>query len=301
MEKQKVAFIGSGIIGSGLAVNAMMHGYPTTLQTRSRVEVMKNRVAKILSVMVENNVCTQEEADAAAARATYTTSVEEAVTGAFFIQESGPERLELKRELYAQIEAACPEDALICSSTTALLPTPLQEGSKHPERILVGHPYHPSYLLPLIEICGSEKNSPETIEKAKAIYTDMGKLPIVCLKEARGLVANTMSWSVLHDAKNAVLNGLCSVEDADKALMYGPGMRMALTGQLLTIALGVEGGYRAMTSKYSGNADPDAEKIAAGLDEEMANRPAELGRNEVEIGDFRDKMIVMLLKAQNML
>ena len=301
MEKGKVAFIGSGIIGSGLAVNAMLHGYPTTLQTRSQVEKMKNRVAHILALFVENKVITQAEADAAAALATYTTSVEEAVTGAFFVQESGPENVETKVALYAEMEKYLADDAIIGSSTTAFMPTDLQKEARVPERILVGHPYHPSYLLPLVEICGGEKTSAEAIEKAKQFYESIGKVVIISKKEASGYVVNRVNWAAYAEAKKTVEEGFCSVEDIDKAIMYGPGMRMAVTGQLLTISLGIEGGIRGSAAKYGGVTSEADEALAQGVDDEIANRPKEIGNTVDTVADFRDKVLIEILRLQNML
>lgn len=299
--KKKAAFIGSGMIGSGLAVNAMMHGYETWLQTRSQVDKVKGRVAHIFDVMVENGICTREEADGYAKLATYTTSVEDAVAGAAFIQESGPENLETKKGLLAQIEATCDADAIIASSTSQLLPSDLQEGALHPERILVGHPYHPSYLLPLVELCGGKQTAQWCIDRAVCFYEEIGKVALVCKKEVSGYIVNRLSWAALNEARKTVWDGCCSVEDMDKAIMYGPGLRMAITGQILSVSLGVEGGVRAQLAKYGKEPTPQMEIIASGVDEEIANRPEGIGNTVDAIGDFRDKAIVEILRLQNML
>ncbi len=299
--KKKVAFIGSGLIGSGLAVNALLHGYEVALQTRSRVELMKTRVDHILNVFVENELCSAEEAAECLERACFTTSIEEACEGAFFIQESGPEALETKLALIGQIEDAAASDAIISSSTSKKMPSELQTGAQHPERILVGHPYHPSYLLPLVEVCGSENTDQAVVKDAVAFYESIGKLPIVCAKERYGLLVNKASWDVLNDAKAAVFDGCCSVEDMDKAIMFGPGLRMALTGQIMTIALGVEGGARAQAAKYGRVPSHDDEVIADGVDEEMADRPEEIGRDEESVSAFRDRAIIEILRMQKML
>ena len=303
MQKHKVAFIGCGIIGAGLAVNAMMHGYPVTMVdlTEPLLDKARQRVADILGIMVRNSVCTQAEADGYAASASYTTSIQEAVADAKVIQECVPEKLEIKHDTYAQVERCCDADAVIASSTTAMLPSDLQEGAIHPERILVAHPYNPSYLLPLIELCGGKQTSQEALERAKAFYEDIGKVAIICRKEVSGYIVNRASWAVLREARETVVQGCCSVEDMDKAIMYGPGLRMAITGQLLTISLGVEGGMRAQAAKYGLDPKPDDELIASGVEEELANRPAELGSDEAGACAFRDKMIIEILRLQNMI
>jgi carnitine 3-dehydrogenase len=301
MEKKKVAFIGSGIIGSGLAVNALLHGYPATLQTRSQTEKMKDRVARILFTAEKNGICSREEATEAATRARFTTSVEEAAAGAFFVQESGPENLDVKKELCGRIESVCDANAIIASSTTALLPSLLQEGAKKPERILVGHPFHPSYLLPLVEICGGKQTDPAAVAGAKAFYESIGKVALVCQKEVSGYIVNRVNWAAFEEAKKTVLEGICSVEDMDKAIMFGPGLRMAILGQLLTISLGIEGGYRGGAAKYGKEPSPDDESLAVGIEKAIANRPEALGNTEDEIQDFRDGAIVEVLRLQGML
>jgi carnitine 3-dehydrogenase len=302
MEKRKVAFVGSGLIGSGLAVNAILHGYQATLQTRSQMEKMKSRVAHILEIFVANDVISQEEADRAAALAAYTTSIDEAVEDAFFVQESGPENIEIKQQLYAQIEAAASDDTIIASSTTAFMPTDLQKYAQIPGRILVGHPYHPSYLLPLVEICGGAQTSAGAIEQSTVFYESIGKLALISKKEASGYIVNRVNWAALTEARKTVEEGFCSVEDIDKAIMFGPGMRMAITGQLLSISLGIEGGMRASAAKYGGGEmSPLDELIADGIDAEIANRPNALGSTEDGVADFRDKVIIEILRLQQML
>ena len=208
--------------------------------------------------------------------------------GANFVQECIPERLELKKSTYATIQKVTGPDAIICSSTSKLFPTKLQEGSLYPQSILVGHPYNPAYLLPLIELCGGEQTAPEAIEKAKEIYTGMGKVAVVCKKEIYGFIVNRLSWAALDAAKECVRDGVCSVEDMDKAIMFGPGMRMAVTGQLLTISLGVEGGFRAIADKYGEESTPWNEVYAQGVDEEIANRDPSIGNTVDSVCKFRD-------------
>ena len=299
----KVAFIGAGIIGSGLAVNSMLSGYQTYLQTRSKTELMKQRVDEMLRFLVEEAVITEEDAQAALERTVFTTSVEEACKDAGFIQESGPERTELKQALYEQIEAVCPPDAIICSSTTGLMPSELQKFAQHPERIMVGHPYNPAFLLPLVEVCGGEKTTPENIERAMEFYRSIGKEPLLCRKEVYGFIVNRASWAVLNECKKNVFEGVCSAEDMDKALMYGPGLRMAITGQLLTISLGVgEGGLRALAMKYKGGECDEVSAAASdSVDEWMANRSPEEGNTYDEINHYLNQKIVGVLRTMGKL
>lgn len=297
MGGEKLAFVGVGMIGAGLAVNAMLNGYEVALYD---IQEVTGNITACLDALVDAQVCTREEADAAFARGTYTDNLAQAVTGAVFVQECVAERLELKQEMYRKIQEITGDRAVIASSTSMLLPTKLQEGALYPECIVVGHPYNPSYLLPLIEVCGGEQTSPDAVRRAVEIYTGMGKKPIVCRKEVFGLIVNMVSWAALDAAKKAILDGVCTVEEMDQALMYGPGLRMAVTGQILTISLGVKGGMRAMGGKY-GEVHQEDLILADGLDEELAHRPEELGRDNDSVARFRDRMIADILRGQGLL
>ena len=297
-QQKKAAFIGSGIIGSGLAVNCMLHGYDTWIQTRRQIELTKQRVNSMLDFLVCEEVVSEKTRAQAIAHAHFTTDIAEACQNAIFIQESGPENLETKKALYQTIEAVCPADALICSSTTQLMPSELQTGAQHPERIMVGHPYNPAFLLPLIELCGGKETSQACLNRAMEFYRSIGKEPLLCRKEISGYIINRASWAVIDECKKCVIDGICSAEDVDKALMYGPGLRMAITGQLLSITLGIgEGGFRKLAEKYSGGTcDPDTVKVADSVDEWMAARPANEGNTIDEINGYLNRMIAAILK-----
>ncbi len=133
-------------------------------------------------------------------------------------------------------------------------------------------------------------------KKAKEIYESMGKVPVVCQKEINGFIVNRLSWAALDAAKESVADGVCSVEDMDKAIMYGPGLRMAVTGQILTISLGVQGGYREAAKKYGKEPDPVDLILADGVDEQIKNRAPEEGQTVEEVIRWRDKMFVKILK-----
>ena len=253
------------------------------------------------TALVEAGAATKAQADQALADCQFSNNLEEAVKGADFVQECIPERLELKKSTYAAIQKVTGPDAVICSSTSKLFPTKLQEDALYPQSILVGHPYNPSYLLPLIELCGGEQTSPEAIQRAKEIYTGMGKVAVVCKKEIYGFIVNRLSWAALEAAKECVRDGVCSVEDMDKAIMFGPGMRMAVTGQLLTISLGVDGGFRAIAEKYGEEPTPWNEVYAQGVDEEIANRDPSMGNTVDGVCKFRDHAFAELLKLHKLL
>lgn len=301
MEQKKLAFVGSGMIGGGLAANALLKGYSCAIYDVVPVEKSRQTMEKLMNILVEAEAATAQDAQAALTRASYTNDLAEAVKGAVFIQECVPERLELKQDIYRQIQTVTGPDAILASSTTAMLPSVLQEGALYPQSILVGHPYNPSYLLPLIEVCGGKETAPETVARAMEIYTGMGKVPVHCRKEVNGFIVNSLSWGAMEAAKKVVMDGVCSVEDVDKAIMFGPGMRMAVTGQIMSISLGVQGGLRAAAAKY-GKAPEEADLVLAdGVDEAMAHRTEEEGRDEESVIRFRDKMFAAILKLHKKL
>ena len=319
MSQNKIAFIGAGLIGSGLAINAITHGIPAAVQTRSQVERTTNSIENGIKFLLEKGVI--DEAKAAEARSLYTvtTSIEEACKGATMIQESGPDKMELKHSIIAQIEAAADLAAIICTSTSSKSITEVFSEAQHPERCMGGHPYNPAYLIPLIEITKGEKTEDSYAQKAKEIYTEMGKVPVVLNKEVIGFIANRYQSAIHRECVDLVENGVCSVEDADKALVYGVGIRWGIMGQFLTLDLGVgEGGIGAFNEKYGVDVTkPDGrlsnmptwttfpadwcEVAAPGLADEIAHRDPSTGNDQASIAAWRDDMLVDILRLHKLL
>ena len=301
MAEKKFAVIGSGMIGVGLGANAMLHGYKTAMFHRRTNDYVEARIKETMDILVKAEACTQEEADEAMKLAVYTNDLSEAVSGALLVEECMPERIDVKQDFYKRIQEVTGRDTIICSSTSGLFPTKLQEGMPYPETILVAHPYNPSYIIPLIELCGGEQTSEESIQTAKAFFEEIGKVPVICRKEVEGFLVNRLSWACMHEAENAVKDGLCSVEDIDKAITFGPGMRMAVTGQMLTISLGCEGGYIGLAKKYGKEPSPEDRLYAEGVDAAIANRKPEQGNTVEGVCEWRDHMLADILKLHGML
>ena len=302
MEAEKIAFIGTGIIGAGLAVNALVAGNECILYDVADLNDAKHRIHNILQSMVDAEAFKQDVADEAYERATFTNDMEEAVKDASFIQESVPERIDLKRSIFKQIQEIAGNKPVIASATTALMPSELQEGAPYPERILVGHPYNPSYILPLVEIVAGKQTSEMAVAYAKDVYNSWGKVPVICLKEVYGYIAQHINWGIRDIALRVVQDGICTPEDMDKAIMYGPGMRLPITGQLLTLSMGVEGGWKNFQNKYYGKeATPFDYWLDYELQRELENRPEEIGNTLESAMKFRDRMLVAELKLQNLI
>ncbi|MEP9353495.1 3-hydroxyacyl-CoA dehydrogenase NAD-binding domain-containing protein [Xanthobacter sp. KR7-65] len=161
-----------------------------------------------------------------------------AVAGADFVQENAPERYELKQKLFPAIDAVLPPEVVIASSSSGLLVSRIAEGCRHPERCIIGHPFNPPHLIPLVEVVGGEKASRAAIATAMGFYRSLGKYPIEIRKEVPGHVANRLQAALWREAIHLVAEGVASVADIDAAVAQGPGLRWALMGQHLIFHLG---------------------------------------------------------------
>lgn len=175
----------------------------------------------------------------------------DAVRKAEFVQENAPERMAIKRRLYAEIEPALPDEAILASSSSGLIMSELQHGLRAAPRYAIGHPFNPPHLIPLVEVVGGKATAPETIAWCLAFYRHIGKQPIHIRKEAPGHLANRLQAALWREAVNAVITGLASVQDVDTAITAGPGLRWAIMGPHMTLHLGGgEGGMAHMLDQF---------------------------------------------------
>jgi 3-hydroxyacyl-CoA dehydrogenase len=177
--------------------------------------------------------------NASQSRLTFNADLVTAVKGADLVQENGPERIEFKRELYGQLDGLLPPDVIIASSSSGLTMSEIQTGCpSHPERCLIGHPFNPPHLVPLVEIVGGAKTSEDTIRRATEFYTALGKRTVRLHKEVPGHVANRLQAALAREVYHLVAEGVVSVADVDTALCWGPGLRWGIMGQILLNHLG---------------------------------------------------------------
>ena len=255
---------------------------------------------------------TEEERKQCLANASFTTDAAEAVKHAEFIQENGPENLELKQKILKTIEENCPADTIIASSTSGLLISDMTINALHPERIVGGHPYNPPYVMPLVEISKTSKTDQKYVDAAKTFYKELGKEAVILNMESKGFLCNRIQAAVCREAMDLVNRGVCSVEDIDKAVVYGVGLRWALMGPHLVNQLGGgAGGFSqfwqhlspAFTSWLKDMANwtdiPPAgyvEKALPGIAESMANRPEGTGKTTDELRNFLNNGVIEILK-----
>jgi len=187
-------------------------------------------------------------------RLVFTPNVEEAVKGADLVQENGPERIDFKRKLYAQLDELLPWDVIIASSSSGLTMSEIQSACAfHPERCVIAHPFNPPHLVPLVEIVGGAKTSEETIRRASEFYTTLGKKTVRLHKEVPGHVANRLQAALAREVYHLVDEGVVSVADVDTALCWGPGLRWGIMGQVMLNHLGGgQGGMEHFLQQFTG-------------------------------------------------
>ncbi|MCG6857328.1 MAG: carnitine 3-dehydrogenase [Salaquimonas sp.] len=245
----KAAVIGGGVIGAGWVARLIENSIPVAIY-----DPAPDAKAKIQAVL--------DNAERAYAKLTmaarpkkgeivWASSAAEAVKDADLIVEAVPERLDIKHKVYAEIETTAKSDAIIASSTSGIMPSDLQEGMKHPERLIVGHPFNPVYLLPLVEIVAGRKTGPLTVNRAAEFYASIGMHPLVVRKEIEAFIADRLLEAVWRESLWLVKDGICTTEELDDAIRMGFGLRWAQMGIFETYRLaGGEAGMRHFLEQF---------------------------------------------------
>lgn len=316
---KKVACVGAGVIGASFATNFAMKGLPTVVCNirAPRLEEAKAFIENNLSYLLEKGVINKADFELAMSNVEYTTDFEKGLRDVQFIQENGPENYKIKKTLLAEIEAHTSSETIIASSTSGLLISEIAKMARHPERCVGGHPYNPPHLIPLVEITKSEQTSNEAVQCAYDFYKMIGKEPIVLQKETLGFLANRLQIALYREIVHLVMNGVCTVEDADKALVFGPGLRWAIMGMCMCLELsggkvGIEGLTHHLEPSWNlwlkdmANWDEFPYKdwpeiVQKGVLEELANRPAEFGNTHESITRFRDDFLIDILEGHKKL
>ena len=240
---RRVAVIGAGTIGASWAANFLARGLDVTASDPAPEgeTFLRRYVAEAWPVLARLGLAP----DASPDRLAFVGDPLAAVAGADFVQESGPEREDAKIALFRQLDGALAPDAVLASSSSGLLISRLQSACRHPGRCVIGHPFNPPHLIPLVEVVGGAQTSPEAIERAMAFYAGLGKKPIHIRKEVAGHLANRLQAALWREAVHLVAEGVADVADVDAAIAYGPGLRWALAGPSLIFHLaGGEGGMK---------------------------------------------------------
>jgi 3-hydroxyacyl-CoA dehydrogenase len=304
---RRVAIIGTGAIGASWAALFLAKG----------LDVVATDVAPDAETALRRFVAASWPAlerlglarGASQSRLAFTGDMQTAVSAADFVQESGPERIDFKKKLYRQLDELLPAEVIVASSSSGLTMSEIQSDCPlHPERCVIGHPFNPPHLVPLVEIVGGAKTAEATIERATEFYRELGKQPVRLRKEVPGHVANRIQAALAREVYHLVAEDVISVADVDKALCWGPGLRWGIMGQVLLNHLGGgQGGIdhffeqftKPMTAWWktlgSPELTPDVQrKLIDGLHAEVGARSIsqlEAQRDEVHLGllELRNK------------
>ncbi len=298
-----VAVVGTGVIGAAWAALFLAKGHDVVAHDPApgAEERLRDAVARAWPTLTRLGLADGASRD----RLRFAGTVADAVASAGFVQESGPEVFEVKSALIAELDAHAPAGAVIASSSSGLMPTRLQEmAPRHPERVLIGHPFNPAYLIPLVEVVPGRRSAAAAIDAAVGFYRALGKRPIVVRHEVPGHVANRLQVALWREAYSLVERGVASVADIDAAISNGPGLRWALLGPLANQHLSGGPGGMAHTLEHLGppaqawmddlGAPQLTDELAAllvdGVDDELA------GIDQDAMVAERDALLVQLLE-----
>ena len=238
----RIAVVGTGVIGASWAAYFLAKGFDVAATDPAA------GAERHLRTLVDGFWPALERVGfaegASRSQLRFDPDIRRTVEGCAFIQENGPERVDVKRDLLAEISAAAPADSLIATSSSGILISDIQDAAAHPGRVVLGHPFNPPHLMPLVEVVGGRLTSEAAVEQALAFYRSIGKQPIHIRREVKGHIANGLQAALWREAFYLVEQGIASVEDVDTAVAHGPGLRWALLGPFLNMHL--SGGARGI-------------------------------------------------------
>ena len=249
---QRIAIVGTGVIGASWAALYLAKGLDVvaTDPAPGAEERLRTFVAKAWPALERLGL----SPGASRSRLTFDVDLAKALEDVDFVQENGPERLDFKQALYSQIDGLLPAHAIIASSSSGIPMSQIQVGATaHPERTVIGHPFNPPHLVPLVEIVGGKLTSEDTIRRADAFYSSIGKDTVRINKELPGHVANRLQAAIAREVYYLVANDVLSAKDVDTALASGPGLRWGFMGNMMLNHLGGgAGGIEHFFEQFAG-------------------------------------------------
>ncbi|QOL48912.1 3-hydroxyacyl-CoA dehydrogenase NAD-binding domain-containing protein [Massilia litorea] len=299
-----IGVIGTGVIGASWAAYFLARGFDVSASDPmpGAEDKLRAAVRAHWPILEQMGLAQGASAD----RLRFSADLEQALQGVDFVQESGPEREDLKLALFRDMDGLLPGRVILASSSSGLLMSKVQEACFHPERVVLGHPFNPPHMIPLVEVIGGALTSAETVERTMAFYAAIGKRPIHVRKEVPGHIANRLQAALWREAFHLVEQGVATVADVDTAIAYGPGLRWALMGPFMNLHLsGGEGGIRHMLDHLGGPIESWWDdlgtpriteelklQLAAGVEAALA------GRDGAQLAPTRDALLARLLEAK---
>lgn len=292
----RIAIVGTGVIGASWAAQYLARGFDVV--ATDPAPSAEGNLRKYVDDAWEQLEAIGLSPRASRDRLSFTPDMKQALAQADLVQENAPERPEFKIKLFADMDDATPADSLIASSSSGITPSVMQTKCKHPERVLIGHPFNPPHIIPLVEVVGGTRTAPEAIQRAMAFYASIGKKPILLRKEIPGHVANRLQLALYREVMYLIEQDVLSVADADAAVSWGPGLRWGVMGPNLQYHLGggaggikhfLEGVFDGLSPLFgtlgNPNITPDLKRtIAEGVLQEAGARTVEqLAKEENEL------------------
>jgi len=296
---KRIAIVGTGVIGASWAAQYLAKGLDVvaTDPGPNAEAALRKYIDEAWSDLTDIGLAEGASRD----RLSFTTNMKEALSQADLVQENGPERPDFKMKLYADMDEVTPVDSLLASSSSGITPSVIQSKCKHPERVVIGHPFNPPHIIPLVEVVGGSKTSPDAVQQALAFYTSIGKKAIHLKKELPGHVANRLQAALYREMLYLIEQDVLSVADADDAVSWGPGLRWGVMGPNLQFHLAggsggiqhfLEGVFAGLAPVFKSLGDPSInadlkQKIAQGVLKEAGPRSVDQlaeKENEVLVG-----------------
>ena len=301
---RRVAIVGTGVIGASWAAQYLARGLDVvaTDPAPNAEANLRKYVDEAWDILTSIGL----SAGASRDRLSFTTNMKEALSQADFVQENGPERPDFKIKLFADMDDATPPDSIIASSSSSLTMSVIQSKAKHAERCLIGHPFNPPHIIPLVEVVAGGKTSPDAIQRALAFYAEIGKKPILLRKELPGHVANRLQIALYREILYLLEQDVLSVADADAAVSWGPGLRWGVMGPNLQFHLAggaggikhfFEGVFEGLLPMFKTLGNPTITpelkaKVAEGVLQEAGNRSVD------QIAQDENQKLVALLRLR---
>ena len=299
---RRVGIVGAGVIGGGWALHFLRTGFDVDVYdpaADARTDLLRTVEASwpLLARMGLRDGASPD-------RLTFHDSVTAAVAGADLVQENAPENGPVKQRVLAEVDRAARPGVVIASSTSGFAMTMLQAGCEHPERCVVGHPFNPPYLIPVVEVVGGSRTDPAAVDWLVRFYASTGKRPLQLSRELPGFVGNRLQEALWREALHMVAAGEATVAEIDASVAFGPGLRWALMGPCLTFHLAGGGGGMAHMLDHFGAAldEPWTRLQAPPLTPELRDRMIEgclreaNGRSVAELEQLRDGFLAELLE-----
>jgi len=304
-EIRNVAIVGTGVIGASWAALYLARGF-NVVATDPAPNAEAN-LRKFIDAAWKDLTVIGLSPNASREHLQFTTDMKKALADADLVQENGPERKDFKIKLFADMDAATPEDSIIASSSSGLTMSVMQSACKHPERCVTGHPFNPPHVIPLVEVVAGAKTSPQTVERAISFYTSIGKKPIHVRKEVVGHVANRLQAALYREIVYLIEQGVLDVADSDAAVCWGPGLRWGVMGPNLLFHLGGgQGGIQHFMGQFTGPLATWWKDLGTITDFSPAVKQSIIegvtkeanGRSILELERERDSMLLELLATR---